>query len=809
MEGWPRFFFSRHSHVVDLPCTPWRTQGRVIDLNECESRGANLKRALLLPLLAAGVGLSPRPGGQSPSPTEAAVDSARAEVAVGRYWHATKILVRIAEEGPLRPSELLLLAEAESGWGNWSATLAILDGAGWLDDVDDGRGRLLRARALEEAGRWGEAADAYAAYLDLGRGARSAAVRLRRVQALDRASREGAMPELRALAGGQPVAASWIALRMARRASEGGDPDRVRAMIAVISDPAALSRAWNLEARSYLAAGDTTATVEKYRGMLPDLSSGRRAFALQTVAELLLATTDSVGALAAADSSFALRSTGGSAGRAARMILATGDPGAADALALSVALDAAGDAPRALRAIQMHIDGWDADSTRSQDVLLDRARLLSAAGRHDDAIRELRSLAESAHGDFELKLLKQWRTVRRTQGRRDAVRAIDNWIVERFPESPEAVSVIFFRGDQLHDRGDLAAAAGQYRRAANMAPEVDRAGLSRMRLGQIHLQRREFEDAADVYEEYLETLPEGRRWDQAAYWAARAALGLNDEVRARTHLDRLRARFPLSYYSALAADLDGKPFKMDFPEGSAPTAPSWLAGELVKLDLLRDVGLDEAAAAAVDRLMERADESLDAKFALAEAFIARGLTAEGVGLGWEIRAQGGPLNLRLLRVTYPFPYREIVEWEAAERGVDPILLAALIRQESGFSAVIRSSAGAIGLMQVMPETGRELARAEGFRDFTTSSLELPEINVHLGARFWIDMSRRFGDNVPLVLAAYNAGPSRARRWRDFPEIVDPSRFTERIPFTETRGYVKSIQRLLALYRVLYGDDIGS
>lgn len=793
---------------VDLPATRRRTQGSVNNLEECEPRGANLKRALLLPLLVAGVGVGPRASAQLPGATEAAVDSARSEVEVGRPWHATRILRRLAGDGPLHPPALLLLAEAEAGWGNWTAALVILDEAAWLDDLYDGRGRLLRARALEESGRWGEAADGYTDYLNLGHGRPSAATRLRRTHALDRASREEAMPDLRALARAEPVAASWVALQMARRASEGGDPDRVRNVLAVISDPAALSRAWNLVARAHLAAGDTTAAVESYGVMLPSLSSGRRAFALQSIAELMLARTDSAGALAAAASSFALRSRGGSAGRAARMILEMGDPGAEEALGLSVALAAAGDAPRALRAVQMHIDGWDAGSARSREVLLDRARLLSAVGRHDDAIHEFRSLAESADGDFELKLLKEWRTVRRTQGRGDAVRTIDEWIVERFPESAEAVAVIFFRADQLHDRGDLAAAAGQYRRAANMAPEVDLAGLSRMRLGQIHLQREEFEAAADVYEQYLETLPEGRRWDQAAYWAARAALGLNDEARARRHLDLLRRRFPLSYYSALAADLDGKPFTMDFPEGSEPMAPPWLSGELETLDLLREAGLDEGAEAVVDRLVERSDESLDAKFALAEAFIARGLTAEGVGLGWEIRAQGRPLDLRLLRVTYPFPYREIVKREAAERGVDPIFLAALIRQESAFSAAIRSRAGAIGLMQVMPETGRELARAEGVRGFTAASLELPEINVHLGTRFWIDMSRRFGANMPLALTAYNAGPSRANRWRNFPEIVDPSRFTERIPFTETRGYVKSIQRFLALYRVLYGEDAG-
>ena len=802
------FFLRRLPKGVDLLTTGRRTQGSVNNLEECEPRGANLKRALLLSLLVAGLGLGPRAHAQLLSPTEAAVDSARAEVEVGRPWHATRILKRLAADVPLQPPELLLLAEAEAGWGNWGAALVILDEAEWLDDLEDRRGSLLRVRALEESGRWGEAADGYADYLTLGHGGSSAATRVRQAQVLDRASREEALPALEALALAEPAAASWVALQMARRASASGDPGRVRAVLAVISDPEALSRAWSLVARAYLAAGDTTATVESYRVMLPNLSSGRRAFALQAIADLMLATTDSAGALAAATRSFALRSEGGSAGRAAKIIFEMGDPDAAEALALSLALSAAGDAPRALRALQVHIGGWDTRSARSQEVLLDRARLLSAVGRHDDAIRQFRSLADSADGDFELKLLKEWRTVRRTQGRRAAVRTIDEWIVERFPESSEAVAVIFFRADQLHDRGDLTAAAGQYRRAANMAPEVDRAGLSRMRLGQIHLQRGEFEAAAEVYEHYLATLPDGSRWDQAAYWAARAALGLNEEARAQSHLDLLRRRFPLSYYTALAADLDGKPFEMDFPEGSEPLAPPWLSGELETLDLFREAGLDEAAEVTVDRLVEHSDESSDAKFALAEAFIARGLTVEGVGLGWDIRARGRPLDLRLLRVTYPFPYREIVKREAAERGVDPIFLAALIRQESAFSAAIRSSAGAIGLMQVMPATGRELARVEGVRGFTAASLELPELNVHLGTKFWVDMSRRFGGNIPLALTAYNAGPSRADRWRNFPEIVDPSRFTERIPFTETRGYVKNIQRFLALYEVLYGEDVG-
>ena len=213
-----------------------------------------MKPALLLALLVAAVGLGPRASAQVSGPAEAAVDSARAEVEAGRHWHATRILRRLAGDGPLHPRELLLLAEAEAGWGNWEAALVILDEAEWIDDLYEGRGRLLRARALEESGRWGEAADGYTAYIALDRGSPSAATRVRRARALDRASREEAMPDLRVLARTEPVAASWLALEMARRASQDGDPDRVRSVLAVVSDPAALSRGWNLEARAHLAA---------------------------------------------------------------------------------------------------------------------------------------------------------------------------------------------------------------------------------------------------------------------------------------------------------------------------------------------------------------------------------------------------------------------------------------------------------------------------------------------------------------------------------------------------------------------------
>jgi soluble lytic murein transglycosylase len=191
----------------------------------------------------------------------------------------------------------------------------------------------------------------------------------------------------------------------------------------------------------------------------------------------------------------------------------------------------------------------------------------------------------------------------------------------------------------------------------------------------------------------------------------------------------------------------------------------------------------------------------------AEALIERGRTIDGINLGWALRDDGHEWDSRLIRVAFPFPYRALVQREAAEWGIDPITMASIIRQESAFKADIVSHAGAVGLMQVMPPTGAELARTHGPRGFREINLTAPEVNLHLGAAFFVDMSARYDDDLPLVLSAYNAGPTRATRWSRYPEVADPLRFTERIPFVETRGYVKNVRRNVGVYRALYGPII--
>ncbi len=266
---------------------------------------------------------------------------------------------------------------------------------------------------------------------------------------------------------------------------------------------------------------------------------------------------------------------------------------------------------------------------------------------------------------------------------------------------------------------------------------------------------------------------------------------------------------PQSYYGTLSADrLDVEALGILEPPPSLTDAP-WVADAMVRLDLLMAAELEEVASIQVDALTRRADaEGPAAQYPLAEGLIDRGWTIEGINRGWALMRAGESHNERLLRILYPYPerYREMVEREAAEWGLDPVLMAALIRQESAWDSDIVSPAGAVGLMQVMEPTGRQLARAIGPKGFRRASLESAEVNLHLGGRFLRDMLNRFGPDLPLVLSAYNAGPTRANRWKNFPEAPDPLRFTERIPFAETRGYVKNVTRNVGIYRRLYGSE---
>jgi soluble lytic murein transglycosylase len=141
--------------------------------------------------------------------------------------------------------------------------------------------------------------------------------------------------------------------------------------------------------------------------------------------------------------------------------------------------------------------------------------------------------------------------------------------------------------------------------------------------------------------------------------------------------------------------------------------------------------------------------------------------------------------------------------QARARSIDPTLVAAIIRQESSFNPRAVSVAGARGLMQVMPSVGQQIARSLGYPLWDAGLLFDPDANLELGVTHLASSIRQYPDIVR-VLAAYNAGGSRVTRWSAKAGTQDPEVFAERISFTETRDYVRIVQRNAELYRALYG-----
>jgi soluble lytic murein transglycosylase len=155
------------------------------------------------------------------------------------------------------------------------------------------------------------------------------------------------------------------------------------------------------------------------------------------------------------------------------------------------------------------------------------------------------------------------------------------------------------------------------------------------------------------------------------------------------------------------------------------------------------------------------------------------------------------------RAISPAPFADLLDQEATRRGVDPFLFLALIQQESAFDAGATSSAAALGLTQVMPATGKELARQLGIRDFEPEDLYRPAVSLQLGAQYLADQLRRFNGNAMQALAAYNAGPGAVQRWARAAG-GDADLFVEEIDYSQTATYVKKIAENAARYRALYG-----
>lgn len=298
------------------------------------------------------------------------------------------------------------------------------------------------------------------------------------------------------------------------------------------------------------------------------------------------------------------------------------------------------------------------------------------------------------------------------------------------------------------------------------------------------------------------------------YWSGRAKQRLGDTTGGQARLLLTATDYRNSYYGRLALTHLGNAGASIAPSVTTRpdlrTAPPPTARQIA---LLMTLGLYDLALAEIQYARRVWGESpqLFATAALAQHRAGRlrlGINAMKRAYPQYMAAGGESLPPEILRVLFPVDYYQRLHGSATRHGLDPFVVLALAAQESTFDAAIKSSAGAIGLMQIMPATGRGVARQLGLRSFTTRRLTDPEINMAIGTRYFKDLVARFG-HPAYALAGYNAGGHRVVRWKAERPDLPIDEWIDDIPFPETQNYVKRILGTAEDYRRLYGGGVLS
>jgi soluble lytic murein transglycosylase len=296
--------------------------------------------------------------------------------------------------------------------------------------------------------------------------------------------------------------------------------------------------------------------------------------------------------------------------------------------------------------------------------------------------------------------------------------------------------------------------------------------------------------------EWVARMPEGAvKRDRWLYWQGRAQAELGHDEASRLTL--IRATEGRSFWAFMAADRLGLPYRLD--HAWMPAEPQRIrtlarSPTFARMRELSRLGRETDMRREWRELMTH----LDGPDLMAAAYVADVMRWHDQAI--QASARSGYWDDMELR--FPVPYRALVEEQAWQRGVEPDWVLAVIRQESVFARTLASHAGAIGLMQLLPGTAREVAQMLDLDPPSRWDLLDPSINITLGSAYLTRMRDRFG-HVALATAAYNAGPARVARW--VPDAcLEADLWILSIPFPETRRYV---ERVLA-YRVIYGERLG-
>ena len=470
---------------------------------------------------------------------------------------------------------------------------------------------------------------------------------------------------------------------------------------------------------------------------------------------------------------------------------------------------AAFEAGRTERAIDLYDEAiaGQLDSEQVRVARLGRARALFRARRYEDASKAFAALLPDVEARF-------WRA-------RSLARLGDiEGSIEEFEHVTQASNeefaswALYLMGTLHEDRGETVQAISAFRRAARYERFPDRVRVALWREGWAQYRSGAYADARGTFSQLDLRLDDPLAQLRPRYWSARAAMLSKNEKIGHVELERIARDYPLTYYGWRArerlsiASAGLAESKRTFAEGTRRVDDEVIecVSLLIEADL-EDLARDELRFAArhargfADRtrvgvLLARVGDYHRANRLVVNAYedsLARGLQPGREALWW---------------LSWPPAYRDLID-EVFPSGaaIDRELVWAIMREESHYRVDARSSVGALGLLQLMPETAAQLAKQQGLEAFETGDLFDPKTNIRLGSAYLAQLGQRFDGRMSAAIGSYNAGPSKVSAWlRGDGGQQEDDVWVENIPYDQTRAYVKRVLRSLHVYRVFYRTD---
>ncbi|MDZ8185228.1 MAG: transglycosylase SLT domain-containing protein [Nostoc sp. ChiSLP02] len=395
-------------------------------------------------------------------------------------------------------------------------------------------------------------------------------------------------------------------------------------------------------------------------------------------------------------------------------------------------------------------------------------------------------------------------------------------VISKFPD--RASTALVQKAKTLQALKDQKSASSAWQLLLGKYGNSDEAAEYRWKIAQDKANAKDYLDAWQWAEPIVTNNPNSILAPRAGFWVGKWAGLLGKQQESQTAYEYVVSQFPYSYYAWRSATMLGlnvgnfdtvrsmKP-EVVASQRSLPPAGSETFKELYLLGQDRDAWLQWQT-----EFQNKLQPTVAEQFTEGLMQLARGENLIGIDKiskleDREIPAEQAEYQTLSKQITYwqaryPFPYlREIEKW-SAERQLNPLLVTALIRQESRFQPKIKSVANATGLMQLLPSTAQWIAPQIKV-DSKTINLENPNDNIMLGTWYLDHTHQQYNNNSLLAIASYNAGPGNVSKWLQTLTTQDPDEFVEDIPFDETKNYVRQVFGNYWNYLRLYNPEISS